>query len=837
VLLYLWCAAGTNEPMTRNAMTGRPRRALLSRLASLLLVTSVGSVFVVASSTRSSSGATPPVELVSVMPQGASSAGIDFQIPSLSADGGFVAFTAYSQNVIGLAPPSASALAHLALNQPLGLVRDRAAASTAAVPVLPAGGSAMRDISAISRDGCTVVFLTTGATSAAVLLQLGAWNRCVAGANPVRLPLPNSLRNPIQSISGLTVSSHGRFVAANMSTNALSGVLWMDRDVSASGTFDTTGNVDLKFRRSTSEPSLGDESTPLVALTENGATQDVALWNPKTDAITPVSVSAGTNSPAHGRSFSPSMTPDARYVAFTSTAFDLVSPPLQPLKDPQIFVRDMTTQTTRLVSRTNTVSGAPVAAIPPGQPADGWTDWPSISADGTQVAFGTESRNLLPGVVGNPCMDCRRGDLLVVTSSAGFFDTITFDRVNVNPNGSSASFDSDVAFGPNDQPVISATGRYVAFRSGFGNQLVGPSIDRNQTNIFVVARPPAVSVSSVSFGSVRVGKTSAVKTATISNTGISSVVPAALGPTNPEFVVTATTCPLNVALTPGQSCTVSLVFKPTAEGARSGVLNLSETGFGAITVSGKLAGTGTVPPPTTTTPTTTPPPTPPTTPPTTPLVAALSIDPPAANFGTVLVGGETPPVTFTVTSTGTAGVAIASATINPGMTGDYPLAGDTCSGKTLAPGEQCQVSVVFRPSVAGDRPATLTVASPAVSVAAALDGAGSFQPVLKLSPNVVAVGQVAIAVGAGFPPGAVVQLKWSTRPEIRSVTAKADGTFQLQIPIGPDELPGPRQLQAIDIPGEFTGVQVPGLVVQRSMQPPTNKNPAFRGITSLIIRG
>jgi hypothetical protein len=59
----------------------------------------------------------------------------------------------------------------------------------------------------------------------------------------------------------------------------------------------------------------------------------------------------------------------------------------------------------------------------------------------------------------------------------------------------------------------------------------------------------------------------------------------------------------------------------------------------------------------------------------------------------------------------------------------------------------------------------------------------------------------------------------------------------LQIPIGPDELPGPRQLQAIDIPGEFTGVQVPGLIVQRSMQPPTNKNPAFRGITSLIIRG
>jgi Abnormal spindle-like microcephaly-assoc'd, ASPM-SPD-2-Hydin/WD40-like Beta Propeller Repeat len=800
--------------MIRNAVTGRRHRATRARLAAVLAVTIAGGGLVIGGAADRSSAASPPVELVSQFPQ--ATTGLTFTYPSISGDGGFLAFTRLPPNNVTVQAVPV-----------IGIVRDRAAQASTVVPAAPSPATAARALTTISRDGCSVVFLSTNAAAATAtgLPLVAGWNRCTnTGPQliPLTLPVPigKRARPVIGSIASLTVSAHGRYIAANASTTgtpAVFGVLWVDRDHSGSGTLDTAGNTVAKFLPSTFAPSLGDETlTPLVAVTENlgDGFEDVVLWNPQTatDDRTPVSVNAGTNTQGT-RSFSPSMSPDGRYVAFVSSDTGLVSPPLQPLKNPQIFVRDMTVQTTRLATRDVT-----------GNPGDGFSQDPSINADGTQVAFVTAAGNLAAGSPGS--CDCSGGDLLVVTSHAGFYDAVDFDRVSVNPSGTSVKLANNIV---NDQPVISSTGRWVGFESSLGDQLIGPSVIAGQTNIFVVARPPAVSVSSVSFGSVRVGKTSAVKTATISNTGISSVIPAALGPTNPEFVVTATTCPLNVALTPGQSCTVSLVFKPTAEGARSGVLNLSETGFGAITVSGKLAGNGTVPPPTTTTP--------PTTPPTTPLVAALSIDPPAANFGTVLVGGETPPVTFTVTSTGTAGVAIASATINPGMTGDYPLAGDTCSGKTLAPGEQCQVSVVFRPSVAGDRPAALTVASPAVSVAAALDGAGSFQPVLKLSPNVVAVGQVAIAVGAGFPPGAVVQLKWSTRPEIRSVTAKADGTFQLQIPIGPDELPGPRQLQAIDIPGEFTGVQVPGLVVQRSMQPPTNKNPAFRGITSLIIRG
>jgi Tol biopolymer transport system component len=96
-----------------------------------------------------------------------------------------------------------------------------------------------------------------------------------------------------------------------------------------------------------------------------------------------VSVGVG-GAPANSYSESPAISGDGRFVAFGSEASNLV--PWDTMYSSDVFVRDRRTGKTELVS---------VAAD--GAPADGWSDSPSISADGRFVAFASGSDNLVPG--------------------------------------------------------------------------------------------------------------------------------------------------------------------------------------------------------------------------------------------------------------------------------------------------------------------------------------------------------------------------------------------------------------------------------------------------------
>jgi Tol biopolymer transport system component len=85
------------------------------------------------------------------------------------------------------------------------------------------------------------------------------------------------------------------------------------------------------------------------------------------------------------------MTPDGRYVAFSSWANNLV--PGDTNSIPDIFVRDMVEGTTSLISvgAVATNSGAPNGLI-------SFSDSPAISPDGRYVAFYSTATNLLPNV-------------------------------------------------------------------------------------------------------------------------------------------------------------------------------------------------------------------------------------------------------------------------------------------------------------------------------------------------------------------------------------------------------------------------------------------------------
>jgi hypothetical protein len=120
---------------------------------------------------------------------------------------------------------------------------------------------------------------------------------------------------------------------------------------------------------------------------------------------------------------------------------------------------------------------------------------------------------------------------------------------------------------------------------------------------------------------------------------------------------------------------------------------------------------------------------------------SLAIDLPSADFGSVSVGAGAAKV-FTVTNTGTVRTGILAANISGGGATAFSHT-TTCT--TLAPNASCTVTVTFRPSVAGNQSAALTVSgSPGGSAQALLIGAGSASNDLSITPMTIEFGNVLV---------------------------------------------------------------------------------------------
>lgn len=189
------------------------------------------------------------------------------------------------------------------------------------------------------------------------------------------------------------------------------------------------------------------------------------------------------------------------------------------------------------------------------------------------------------------------------------------------------------------------------------------------------------------FGSEPVGFTSAPQTFTFTNNSTFSTA-VNVAPASGDFSVTSTTC--SGALAGGASCTITVVFKPTALGARTGTLSVSA---GAQSLTSSLTGTGT---------------------------PAFAISPSSLTFGNTDVG-------FTSTQTLTVTSLAPSALPFPGLTvtGDFTQT-NTC-GSSLAAGASCTITVTFKPSATGTRTGTLSSSNATAaysSIAATLTGNG-----------------------------------------------------------------------------------------------------------------
>jgi Tol biopolymer transport system component len=141
----------------------------------------------------------------------------------------------------------------------------------------------------------------------------------------------------------------------------------------------------------------------------------------------------------------PAISADGRFVAFSSSATNLVAGDTNALDD--IFVRDRTDGTTTRVSVP--ASGA--------QALGGHSSRPAISADGRFVAFHSFATNLVAGDSNG------RGDVFVRDRNSGTTTRVSLTSTGAQANGSSVA------------AAISADGRFVAFQSSATNLVAGDS--------------------------------------------------------------------------------------------------------------------------------------------------------------------------------------------------------------------------------------------------------------------------------------------------------------------------------------------------------------------------
>lgn len=178
--------------------------------------------------------------------------------------------------------------------------------------------------------------------------------------------------------------------------------------------------------------AFASTSTDLVAGDTN-AKNDIFVRDTLADTTIRVSVSSG-GTQANGDSSRPSISSDGRYLAFQSTATNLVANDTNGTSD--VFVRDLVGKSTIRASLRST-----------GAQSVGSAEWPSISDDGKKVAFQTDDDAMALGE-GNGQVDSYVRDTQNGTTT----------RVSVDTNEASLT-----AGGTG--PSISGNGRWVAFTS------------------------------------------------------------------------------------------------------------------------------------------------------------------------------------------------------------------------------------------------------------------------------------------------------------------------------------------------------------------------------------
>jgi CSLREA domain-containing protein len=373
--------------------------------------------------------------------------------PSMSADGRFVAFQSDASNLV---PGDTNGRTDV-------FVYDRQSGTVERVSVASDGtqGDGGSGSPSLSPDGRFVAFqsdasnLVPGDTNGRS--DLFVYDR--QNGTVERVSVASDGTQGDSSSSDPSLSADGRFVAfqsdaSNLvpdDTNGGTDVFVYDRQ---SGTVErvSVASDGTQGNSSSNAPSISadgrfvafsSDASNLITHSDTNGCTDVFVYDRQTQMVKRVSV-AKDGTQGNSSSNAPSISADGRFVAF-DTASNLV--PGDTNEGDDTFVYD---QQDRTVERVSVASNGRQ-----GDYGKSGGSWPSLSADGRFVAFGSSASHLVPGDTNGV------SDVFVRDRQNG-----AFERVSVASDGTQGDSSSG-------GPSLSADGRFVAFWSYASNLVPG----------------------------------------------------------------------------------------------------------------------------------------------------------------------------------------------------------------------------------------------------------------------------------------------------------------------------------------------------------------------------
>lgn len=235
------------------------------------------------------------------------------------------------------------------------------------------------------------------------------------------------------------------------------------------------------------------------------------------------------------------------------------------------------------------------------------------------------------------------------------------------PAGASCSI--AVTFTPTTSGALTAT---LAITDSASNSPQSVALSGTGTTSALTLTP-----ATLTYATQLIGTSSASQPATLTNIGNTTVTITSIA-TTAQYSQTSN-CP--TSLGPSASCTINVVFKPTAQGTQKGTLTVTDSATSPLTVA--LTGTGTV----------------------------MSFTPSSLNFGNQTKGTSSKPQAVTIKNNGTAAVTITKISITGAHVTSFSETNNCpISPSTLAGGASCTANVVFTPQLLGVLTADLTVA-------------------------------------------------------------------------------------------------------------------------------
>jgi hypothetical protein len=244
----------------------------------------------------------------------------------------------------------------------------------------------------------------------------------------------------------------------------------------------------------------------------------------------------------------------------------------------------------------------------------------------------------------------------------------------------------EVDFGPNE------TGSFATqVQVGSGGDNFTAAISGEGGRPIVEATPnPA------DFGSVTVGSAGAIETIAVANSGnvpTSFFIGIVAGGDAASFKLLDENCS-GLPLMPAGSCVAHIRFTPQSAGPKLARLAFFGESEGGAMVT--LSGEGVAP--------------------------AVTFAPAAFDFGIQATGSRSDAHVFSIHNDGSTPLQLGAAAIVGADVDQFALAGDECSGETLAPGAACPIRVRFAPTGVGAKAAKLRLGNDAGPLAAALAG-------------------------------------------------------------------------------------------------------------------